>query len=84
MRVSPDNYKSNRRTPGPGDRNGRGHQAQSGHLPPDKRGEVQKNQAGHFAASSPSDPEHKYESLRNGNDGVYQDPDYAHYMEILS
>ena len=81
--MSPDNYESNRLTPGPGDRNERGHQAQSGHLPLDGQGQVHGNQAGYLATSSPSDPEHSYESLRNGNDHIYQDPDYEHYMEIV-
>ena len=80
--MSLDNYESNRRIPGPSDRRGQVHKDLSRHLPPDGRGKVHRNQAGYLATSS--DPEHKYESLRNGNDHIYQDPDYEHYVEIAS
>ena len=71
--MSPNTYKSDRRRPGPGDRRGRGHQAQSRHSPPDRRGDVQRERSGHLAASTPYEPEHSYESLKRGDDKVYQD-----------
>ena len=82
--MSRNDHESNERMPGPGDRRGRGHQAQSGHLTPDRRGDVQRERSGHLAASSPNEPEHSYESLKRGNDKVYQDPEYEHYVEIVS
>ena len=82
--MSPNNYKSDRHRPGPSERRGRGHKAQPGHSPPDRRGEGHRDRAGHLAASSPYEPEHSYESLKRGNDKVYNDPEYEHYMEIVS
>ena len=82
--VSPNNYKSNGHRPVQFDRRGRGNEAQSGHLPPGTRGEVRIDRFGQLTTSSPSEPEHRYESLERGNDHVYEDPDYEHYVEILS
>ena len=82
--MSPNNYKSNRHRPGPSDRRGQGRQAQPGHSPPDRRGEVCRDRSGHLAASSFNESEHSYESLKRGNENVYQDPEYEHYMDIVS
>ena len=82
--MSPNNYESKGHRPGLSDRRGRGHQAQSGHLPPDGRGEELRDRAGHLATSSSNELEHRYESLKKGTDKVDQDPEYEHYMEIAS
>ena len=82
--VSPNNYESKGHRPGQGDRRGEGHQAQSQHLPPDRREEGHRDGAGHQAASSSNEPEHRYEGLKRGTNKVDQDPEYEHYMEIAS
>ena len=82
--MSPNDPESNERMPGQGDRRGRGHQAQSGHSPPERRGEVRRDLSGHLAASSPNEYDNSYESLKRGNEQVYQDLEYEHYVEIVS
>ena len=80
--MSPNEYKPKGSRPGQINRKGQGHQAKTGHLPPDRRGEIPKDQSGYLVPSSTYEPEHKYESLKGGNNKVYQEDD--HYMEIVS
>ena len=51
-------------------------------MTPDTRGEVRRDGSGQLAASSPNEPEHRYENLNRGNDKVYQEDE--HYMDIVS
>ena len=84
--MSPNNYKSKGRRPGPSDGRGQRNKAPSGHSPPDSRGQVRmrRDRSAQLTASSPYEPEHRYESLKRGKDKVDQVSEYGHYIEIVS
>ena len=82
--MSPNNYKSKGRQPGPSDGRGQRNKAQSGHSPADSRGQVRRDLSGRLTTSSPYEPEHRYESLKRGKDKVDQVSEYGHYIEIVS